>query len=207
MRFSFCLALWCFLSIGCGPQERSLEEMDFVQRDNQQLYYFEGSPFSGLVIDHTDTPARIVYTVNEGVLNGPVTHFNKAEQLVFVEQYSEGKLNGLVESFFSSGVKQYSYHYEAGIKSGPQKLYYPSGQLKKVLSYTAGRLTGDNYLYYSDGKLQYHFHFNAQAQRNGLWEKFYSNGGLKEQITYNNGLLVPPIKRYDPEGNLINYTP
>lgn len=203
MRFSFVGVLLIFLLIGCGPQERSIEEVSLVQEGDLLHYYFEGSPFSGLVIDQTKPSGKIIYTLKEGQLDGPTKHFDQAQQLVLHQNYRNGTLNGLVESFFPNGNKHYTYHYLDGKKSGPQKLYYPSGKIKNLLFYQEGMLTGDNYLYYNDGKLQHHFHFNSIGQRHGVWEKFHPNGQPKEIITYEKGGLASPTQRFDVNGNLI----
>lgn len=204
MRFSLVGLLLCSLLIRCGPQERSIEEVSQVQEGELLQYYFEGVPFSGLVIDQQTKPTiKIIYTVKEGLLNGPTKHFNQVNELILDQNYASGKLNGLVRSFFPNGTKHYAYQYLDGKKSGSQKLYYPSGKIKSVLFYQEGSLTGDNYLYFDDGKLQHHFHFNSIGQRNGVWEKFHPNGQLKERISYEKGVLTSPAQRYDVTGNLI----
>ena len=203
MRFSFVGVLLFLLLIRCGPQERSIEEVSQVQEGELFQYYYNGTPFSGLVIDQTKPTVKIIYTVKEGVFNGATKHFNQVNQLLLHQNYISGKLNGLVTSFFDDGTKHYAYQYLDGKKSGSQKLYYPSGKIKSALFYQEGSLTGDNYLYYMDGKLQHHFHFNSVGQRDGVWEKYHSNGQLKEVITYEQGELVSPAQRYDVNGNLI----
>ena len=203
MRFSFVAVLVCFVLIGCGQEERSIEEVNLVQEGDLLNYYFEGKPFTGLVIDQTKPSGKIIYTVEAGKLDGPTKHFDQAQQLVLHQNYVLGRLNGLEESFFSNGIKHYAYQYLDGKKSGQQKLYYPSGKIKTILFYQDGKLTGDNYLYYSDGKLQHHFHFNSLGQRHGVWEKFHPNGQLKEIITYEKGNLASPTQRFDVNGDLI----
>lgn len=207
MRFTSVGVLLIFLLISCGPQERSIEEVSVFQEGDLVHYYFEGSPFSGLVIDQTKPSGKIIYTLKEGKLNGPTKHFDQAQQLILHQNYRSGKLNGLVESFFPNGIRHYAYQYLDGKKSGPQKLYYPSGKIKNILFYKEGMLTGDNYLYYSDGKLQHHFHFNSLGQRHGVWEKFHSNGQIKEIITYEKGNYASPTQRFDVNGDLITNKP
>lgn len=203
MRFSFLGVLLYLLFNSCGPQERSIEEVSLVEEGELFQYYYDGTPFSGLVIDETNPYVKIVYTVKEGKLNGPTKHFNQAQQLTLHQNYTAGELNGLVTSFFTDGTKLYDYQYLDGKKSGLQKQYYPSGKIKSVLIYLEGSLTGDNYLYYNDGKLQHHFHFNSMGHRDGVWEKFHPNGQLKERITYEKGVLTSPAQRFDVNGNLI----
>ena len=203
MRFSFLGVLFYLLLISCGPQERSIEEVNLVQDGDLLKYYYDGTPFSGIVIDQTKPTEKITYTVEEGKLNGPTKYFNQAKQLTLHQNYTSGKLSGLVTSFFPDGTKLYDYQYLDGKKSGPQKLYYPSGKIKSILYYQEGSLTGDNYLYYNNDKLQHHFHFNSMGQRHGVWEKFHPNGQLKERITYEKGVLTYPAQRFDVNGNLI----
>ena len=56
MRFSLVAVLVCFVLIGCGQEERSIEEVNLVQEGDLLNYYFEGKPFTGLVIDQTKPP-------------------------------------------------------------------------------------------------------------------------------------------------------
>ena len=203
MRFSFIGVLLYLLLISCGPQERSIEEVSLVEEGELFQYYYDGTPFSGLVIDETNPSVKIIYTVKEGKLNGPTKHFNQAQQLTLHQNYISGKLNGLVTSFFPMGQSIMLINISMERKVVSQKLYYPSGKIKSVLFYQRGKLTGDNYLYFKDGKLQHHFHFNSMGQREGVWEKFHPNGQLKERITYEKGVLTSPVQRFDVNGNLI----
>ena len=203
MRICNGVVFFLFLILGCAPKERYINEIDIVEQQGQSLYYFDDSPFSGRIIDDSATARSSTYSVKEGRLNGPTTHRNLAGQKLLVENYSLGKLDGLVVSYFDNGLKRSSAQYINGKKNGQHLLYYPSGGLSKVLFYKDGALSGDNFLYYKDGKLQHHFHFNRLGQRHGLWEKFYSNGKRKEKITYDQGILLPPIQRFSIDGKLI----
>ena len=203
MRIFNGVVLFCFLVLGCAPKERYIDEVDIVEQQGQLFYYFEDSLFSGRIIDNSTTSKSIIYSVKEGRRDGPTTHRNLAGQKLLVENYSQGKLDGLVVSFFDNGTKRSSTQYIDGVKDGQHLLYYPSGGLNKVLFYKDGALSGDNFLYYRDGKLQHHFHFNRLGQRHGLWEKFHSNGKRKEQITYDQGILLSPIERFSFDGTLI----
>lgn len=104
MRFSLVGLLLCSLLIRCGPQERSIEEVSIVQEVELLQYYFEGAPFSGLVIAQQTKPTiKIIYTVKEDLLNDTTKHFNQVNELILDQNYASGKLNGLVRSFSPMG--------------------------------------------------------------------------------------------------------
>lgn len=100
MRFSFLSVLFYLLLISCGSQERSIEELNLVQKGDLLKYYYDGTPFTGLVIDQTKPTEKITYTVEEVKLNGSTKYFNQAQQLTLHQNYTSGKLSGLV-TFFS----------------------------------------------------------------------------------------------------------
>lgn len=208
MKFSlFSLGIICLFVIGCAPKERFLDEVHVVTTVQKKQFLYDESPFTGTLIDRSNPAGKVIYIVEQGYINGAVKHYDAAGQLLLRENYLAGELNGLVESFFPNGTKRYAFNYLKGRKSGKQLRYYPSGSLKEELFYQGDQLKGDNFLYYPNGILQHHFHFNAQGQRHGLWEKFHSNGQLKEEASYDSGQLIPPIKRFDRSGKRVNYTP
>ena len=77
MRFSFLSVLFYLLLISCGSQERSIEELNLVQKGDLLKYYYDGTPFTGLVIDQTKPTEKITYTVEEVKLNGSTKYFNQ----------------------------------------------------------------------------------------------------------------------------------
>ena len=84
MRFSLVGVLVCFVLISCGQEERSIEEVNLVQEGDLLKYYFQGKPFSGLVIDQTKPSGRIIYTVKAGKLDGPTKHFDQAQSILWL---------------------------------------------------------------------------------------------------------------------------
>ena len=206
-HFGYLLCLSLFLSTGCGPKERSLSELNQIQENGHTYYMYKEETFEGFALIEEAGQLIAKYTVVGGEFNGPAFFYGKENRLIRLETYRKGVLNGLYETYFSDGTARLSSNYLDGEKHGKYSVYFAPGQLKEQLTYDAGKIKGDNYLYYKDGKVQHHFHFNAKGERHGVWEKFHPNGNPKEYLVFKNGQLVMPIKRYDLEGNLLNYKP
>jgi hypothetical protein len=95
----------------------------------------------------------------------------------------EGRVNGMRVTYYPDGKTIYSkLTYEHGIKQGPSIRYYDNGQ---VFEYTG----------FGDGK------------KNGLTRKYYKDGMLLSECEYENGNVLPGLKEYDSEGNLIKSYP
>lgn len=201
----FILGLSFQLIISCGPQERSLSELNQIQENGQIIFSYSDEIFEGYALVEEDGQLMAKYTIVNGKYDGPAHFYDKEKRLIRLENYRSGELSGLFEEYFPNGSPRLSLNYLNGEKHGKYSVYYAPGQLKEQLTYDVGKIKGDNYLYFKDGKIQHHFHFNQRGQRHGIWEKFYPNGNPKEYLVFKDGQLVAPIKRYDLNGNLVSY--
>lgn len=204
-RTGFILGLGLLLIMSCGPQERSLNELDQIQENGQTYFFYSDEIFEGYALVEENGQLIAKYTIVNGKYDGPAFFYDKEKRLIRLENYRNGALSGLFEEYFPDGSTRLSLNYLNGEKHGKYSIYYAPGQLKEELTYDEGKIKGDNYLYYKDGKVQHHFHFNERGQRHGVWEKFHPNGNPKEYLVFKNGQLVAPIKRYDLNGNIISY--
>ena len=205
MKLIIPLMIILFTSIACGPDVRSMDELEKKLIDNRLTYNFNDEPYSGQAVVKASDQIKVKYELVNGLLDGLTYYYDAENKLNRMETYKNGELNGLFEEYYPDGKIKVNANYLNGKKHGKFSAYYPSGLLKEELTYDVGLIKGDNFLYYKDGKVRHHFHFNANGQRHGVWEKFYPNGNPKEYLIFRNGQLVPPMKRYDRAGNLINY--
>ncbi|MDR1171890.1 MAG: toxin-antitoxin system YwqK family antitoxin [Bacteroidales bacterium] len=103
-------------------------------------------------------------------------------------------------------------------REGPSYYYYPSGKLRQVISYKNGRKQGASkefdengtvitlYEYHNDYMISREFvnRVNDRGEKNGTWKTFYTDGKLKDEEIYKNGVLDGTSKMYSGQGNLIN---
>ncbi len=103
-------------------------------------------------------------------------------------------------------------------KEGPSYYYYPSGKVRQIINYKNGKKQGTGkefdekgtvitlYEYHNDYMTSREFinRVNEKGQKAGTWKTFYTDGKLKEEDNYKNGVLDGTTKMYSDKGNLIN---
>jgi len=130
---------------------------------------------------------------HSGTADEAATSDNKAEVVVkkradgtisSVNQVVEGNLvHGIRASYYEDGKTLYSKQsYKYGIKHGPAIWYYMSGNVFKQTNF-------------EDGK------------RQGLTKVYYKNGNLLAEFESDKGVVLPGLKEYTVEGELITSYP
>lgn len=114
------------------------------------------------------------YLVN-GVAAGTWVQYN-VDRVVRTESYAGGLLNGYVLEFSPREQLSYKQMYEAGQKHG-RGAKFQRGRLLEEFRYERGKLEGQ--------MLEYH-----------------SNGLVKKEINFKNGLQHGPFRYYDINGTL-----
>ena len=94
-------------------------------------------------------------------------------------------------------------NYANGIKVN----YYEDGKtVHSKVSYNNGEKEGPALWYYKNGQVFEHTGFK-ENQRDGLTRKYYKSGTLMAEFTYERGKVMPGIKEYNEEGELITDYP
>ena len=103
-------------------------------------------------------------------------------------------------------------------REGQSFYYYPSGKLRQFINYRNGKKQGHSKEYDENGTVitLYEYHndymterefvnrFNVNGEKNGVWKTFYTDGKLKEEEIYKNGILDGSTRMLSESGNVIN---
>lgn len=117
MRFFYFILLFSFL--GCQSETPS-----FKLNQNEDIYYLDGKPYTGVVIDKLKS-GRVLksfYCIN-GKIDGVYLQYYKNGRLYLKQHYSNGKLNGVSKQFQSNGAPQFFQTYKNGELDGKQIIY------------------------------------------------------------------------------------
>jgi antitoxin component YwqK of YwqJK toxin-antitoxin module len=95
----------------------------------------------------------------------------------------EGRVNGVRVTYYADGKTIHSkFTFSHGIKQGPSVRYYENGQVFEHAGFKDG-------------------------EKNGLTRKYYKNGTLLSECEYMNGKVLPGLKEYDMDGEMITSYP
>tara|TARA_B110000285_G_scaffold176080_1_gene197612 strand:- start:984 stop:2222 length:1239 start_codon:yes stop_codon:yes gene_type:complete len=121
-------------------------------------------------------------------------------QLKSKTYYKDGKEDGLTERYYKDGQLIEKTNYKEGYKV-LEKRYYGNGQLAVIIRYKANYeakfepyADADNYRnglterYYKDGQLKEKTNYKY-GKKDGLYEFYYENGQLNEKLLYKNDVI------------------
>lgn len=101
-----------------------------------------------------------------------------------INQVVDGKLvHGVRTTYYGDGKTIYSKHtFNYGKKQGPANWYYTNGQIFKQTNFEDG-------------------------ERDGLTRVYYKNGTLSARFESERGIVLPGLKEYDIDGQLLTSYP
>ena len=111
---------------------------------------------------------------------GPEEHTLNHQDGSIKRRYTmvEGKIDGeMLEYYPKTGAVQVKRLFEKGIQVGRTELFYPDGKLKEVQYYEAGKKQRGDTIFYPNGKPQF-------------------------LITFKDGKMDGPMRRWDEDGSL-----
>lgn len=135
--------------------------------------------------------------------------------------YLYGKKNGWYYKYKkdpSLGVYIWSKElFAADKKEGTAYIYFPEGKIQQTIAYNSGKKEGLSKEYDKEGNiislLEYNNDFlvsrekinrtDSKGLKQGDWEEFYPNGGIKSEKTFKDDLMHGYYKEYDNHGKLV----
>jgi antitoxin component YwqK of YwqJK toxin-antitoxin module len=166
-----------------------------------------------------------VYSIVEGLKEGPARHFHPGGKLKWEAYYSRGMLHGPSKYFSEMGILlsitwfyqgrqegaayQYTIHgslfsklsFKGGLFHGIQEHYYEDGSLKSILHYEKGLLHGDVELLFEDGSPKRICQF-IHGKKQGIDQIFSKDKIILDEGSYENGLPIGLHIRRFPCGAL-----
>ncbi|MEO8590683.1 MAG: toxin-antitoxin system YwqK family antitoxin [Flavobacteriales bacterium] len=116
-------------------------------------------------------------------------HTNGAQKLEVT--YRAGKEEGQQRIFDESGRLTQETTFKNGVKTGVAITYSSSGQIVKEETYQDGVLVGSRTTdYHSMGTKLGSAEFDAEGKKNGVEEKFWDDGTLRQRTRYEHGAEV-----------------
>ncbi|WKY48810.1 hypothetical protein Q5O24_05695 [Eubacteriaceae bacterium ES3] len=136
-----------------------------------------------------------------------------ADQLTAEGIFLKGNLTGQGKSYYKNGKVRYDGHFENGEPSGEGKLYEEDGRLKYIGNFKNGYANGFGKVFDDKGHLKIEGHFKRvsgfdQFSKDpslpyGHCREFYSNGKMKYDGEFTNGVWHGNGKYYNSQGKLI----
>lgn len=140
--------------------------------------------------------------------------YNETGELILEINYERGKKNGNRITYSEDEIIE--EHFVDDTKQGMARYYYPNGKLKKTIYYKNGLAEGYSKVYGNNGRVLTLFEYkkgyivsrerinryDRKNRKNGRWKWFFSEGSLKKEGVYSNGLKDGYFKHYDEKGNL-----
>lgn len=144
------------------------------------------------------------YTLNVASFTGIARVFYSDGTQRLCRMFSNGILDGITREYYPDGFLMNTYTCRSGLLEGPATGYYESGAVRETVAYAAGKRSGWWRQYYDtpdphvmeEGRL-------SDDIRQGIFRKYYPEGGLAVQSTYNRGLLEGLMETFDEQGQLV----
>lgn len=112
-----------------GPLTISADDPDLIRTRIGGLYFYQGEPFTGVIIDSNEGLVRMKLPVDNG---------NKFGEMI---------------RYYPDGAVHRKIRYIQGDKHGQEIEYWPNGQVKKQLVYRFGKLDGPFHTWDAEGQL------------------------------------------------------
>ena len=125
----------------------------------------------------------------------------------FAINKENGKKNGVRKQFSEeNGALVLEENYKEDILEGKRTFFFENEQPQEIENYENGKLVGQVLSYYKDGKLLMKTPYilkNGESTLEGVLEKFYPNGQLKEKVNLINNAYNGSFEEYHEHGQLI----
>ena len=158
--------------------------------DSTWIFYTETADTSEIINYQMGKKTGYLYTFETITEKNNISkHYLKSKEL-----YLDDKREGQALYYYPSGKVQQSVLYKNGKKQGIAKEFDEKGTIVTL------------YEYHNDYMISREFvnRTNEKGVKTGVWKNFYSDGSLKEEEVYKNGILDGSSKSYSEKGNLIN---
>lgn len=151
--------------------------------------------------------------------HGKWRFFSKEGDLLEERTYYKNDLHGPTIVYHLNGVKATEGYFERGVQDSIYIERHPNDSIKQKGFYTEGKPSGTWKYYYRDGRLKMveeiidqesfvwefyqpdSLHTQTVTEGDGYLSIFYTNGNLKEEYFYENGMKQGPFK----EGSVYGY--
>lgn len=132
-------------------------------------------------------------TYDQGIKNGPATHFTQEGFREYRTFYRDNRQDSLLITFHPNGQISSEANLLAGRKHGTVKEYAEDGRLITNIRYDRGyEQTREELNRYDDN-----------GNKTGKWLEYHPNGELAREVSYKNGQEDGIVKEYNEKGNLI----
>lgn len=140
-------------------------------------------------------------TYNNGKFSGAWKWYYSTGEILKEENYIYGKLEGEITEFSESGDTISKGNYIEGYKEG--EWLYQIGDQKLIGNYVMDLKDGDWKSYYiNNKKISFEGRY-IQGNEDGKHIYYYTNGKIKEERYYDEGIKVKSWSKYNEQGELI----
>lgn len=124
----------------------------------------------------------------QGLKDSSWTYYYDSGIKKLEESYYQNKLHGVSRSFNKKGKLEKELHYKSGEPDGYYAEYYNDGVTKKKEGNYSTAIIESTTGVYRDGKVETKKTYGNKSKAEGVWKEWYSNGNLKSQGEYRNGM-------------------
>lgn len=152
-----------------------------------------------------------IFEIKEGLLNGKSIQYyldgNKESEYGFFDREENGFVRywnkaGILTLEHEYKIKDYG-HFKSSSRVGEWKDWDENGNLIKIQHFTGNEPDGTQLVFYSDGNVKLE-EFYKNGLRDSLVTIYYPNGQIKTRVEYKNGNFVPnnPHREFHPNGKI-----
>ncbi len=192
------------LLFGCKgdgkPKELSILDIEM----KNGLVYERGSrkPYSGLIVEYFNDVLIELYTVEDGLENGPSKKYYKNGVLQYEVNVKLGKPDGLLRTWFESGQLATEVNFINGIAQGVVKEWYENGQIKSENILVNNIPDGKGILWYENGEKMSENEFR-EGLLDGKALAWREDGTPQSEGRYKRGVKEGTWVSWDANGEII----
>jgi antitoxin component YwqK of YwqJK toxin-antitoxin module len=122
--------------------------------------------------------------------------------LVCEEEYKAGIRNGVSLKYYPDSVLAEKVIYVNDLRNGEWIQYFPNGIICLKANYINGKLQGSFFVFFNNGKPEYIGQYKEDT-RDGIWKIYNSDGSLKYNIKYLDG-VAEDSEKFKKESDLLD---
>ena len=199
-----------FTSLSVQAQPQNPKFPDGVAGKDYNVVDAKGSRQGSWVRVYDD---GTIYYLGQYENNEPkgIFHFYyETGELMSTVHHLDGKKHMHASNFYTTGMLISEGHYKQAtvegeldkVKDGTWKLYNPDGSLRAGETYAMGVLHGPATRYYSNGKVLEQVSYN-QGEKDGDWKEYFEDGKTKAEGSSAMGNFHGAVKYYHPNGVML----
>ena len=138
---------------------------------------------------------------------GEAIGYHKNGRLRFRYPLYKGSMHGMGTVWDEEGNLLREEEFRYGVRHGKNRMWYPGGVLKSECRYVRGRRSGERREWYETGLLRFRYEYLHDTIRSlellhGGCIKYYPNGKIESQVTYDFGVMHGVYRSWDTAGKL-----